>query len=907
MRRSIQIASACAFLVAAAGPVTGYSDSLAAEGETLPCNDFCRTWMGYEAGVRVAPQTAPTETDTAKPSEVLRGPEPPVDRPASESGKPMSASKTDGGGKPSHPKPKRNADPETADVSDHRSAAARSKTTKLAKRPKTDNATISDTRSAPDSPSRPRVQAEENPGTLSVDRRTTSSEHAKVTVREVPLPPRLPRAARPSRTGVAQAGQNAADEMRVGVFDQRSPDARASSKVVRNVTPTSGPGRTAAAPSPQADVPHAAIGSSASAASKTGSKPVDGVSTGLVGDRATARSSSLAGLNVTPAVDPREGAQQVAPQAEHSNPVTPDSAEAVAKPTPSLADRKPVVAVAPQAEAPPGPAIISGAAVANTSPNIAGKGPAIAGEGTAVAEASSPASRAVPLAPDPDKDAARVAAQPASPPEPAAKSGAAVANTPPNIAGQEPAVAGDGTAVAEAPFSGSRSVPPAPDPDKDASRVAAQAEAPTAPAMDPGAAVANPSPTIAGKGPAVAGAGMVVAEGRAVPPASDPDRNAVRVAAQAEVPSRPVVDPGAAVANPSPTIAGKGPAVADAGMVVAGASSSAGRVVPLASNPDTNAARVAAQAEAPPRPLETSGTAVAGASSPIDRAVAPASDLVKAPASIVSQAEIAPPAVMGSGEASSTSTPNTVGKEPMMAAGTVMEAPGTSAATFTGAAQAERNDDPAHPAALAANQPAPTLTGPSVPEKASGHHDDVLVAARNEPHAAGSEIAQSPLASPDGDSRAMPDTTGKADRPAPAASSQIKAPVTSAYGALENVDAAHQATSNKTASLVTAPTLGAASADGNPATLATIATGDVSTEPEGTTVAYTITNPAAAPIDILFIRCNAVDPKGTVTGSAFDYVENVPAGQQVKRIVRMPSDIASSGQTFSCANDAVTQ
>ncbi len=50
MRRSMQILSASALLMVAAGPVTGLKDSWAAEGEQLPCNTFCRTWMGYETG-----------------------------------------------------------------------------------------------------------------------------------------------------------------------------------------------------------------------------------------------------------------------------------------------------------------------------------------------------------------------------------------------------------------------------------------------------------------------------------------------------------------------------------------------------------------------------------------------------------------------------------------------------------------------------------------------------------------------------------------------------------------------------------------------------------------------------------------------------------------------------------------
>ena len=115
MRRSIQIVSACALILVVTGPGTGVSDGLAAEGEKLPCNNFCRTWMGYEAGARTATPAQSDETVTVKPTEVQRDPELTVDHSAFQ-----TAFTTDNGDKLHHPKPKRKGERDTADVSKRR-------------------------------------------------------------------------------------------------------------------------------------------------------------------------------------------------------------------------------------------------------------------------------------------------------------------------------------------------------------------------------------------------------------------------------------------------------------------------------------------------------------------------------------------------------------------------------------------------------------------------------------------------------------------------------------------------------------------------------------------------------------------------------------------------------------------
>ena len=137
MRRSIQIVSACAIILVT-GPGTGVSDSLAAEGEKIPCNNFCRTWMGYEAGAQAAPPARPDDTVTVTPSKVQLDPELATDH---------SASKTaDSADKLHHPKPKRKGERDTADVSNRRSAA-QSKTSKLAKNLKSQDDVVPDGRS----------------------------------------------------------------------------------------------------------------------------------------------------------------------------------------------------------------------------------------------------------------------------------------------------------------------------------------------------------------------------------------------------------------------------------------------------------------------------------------------------------------------------------------------------------------------------------------------------------------------------------------------------------------------------------------------------------------------------------------------------------------------------------------
>ena len=164
---------------------------------------------------------------------------------------------------------------------------------------------------------------------------------------------------------------------------------------------------------------------------------------------------------------------------------------------------------------------------------------------------------------------------------------------------------------------------------------------------------------------------------------------------------------------------------------------------------------------------------------------------------------------------------------------------------------------------------------------------------------------QNPLVVPEGSRHAEGDPATGTEKAAQIVSEQIQAPVNN--GDKTPTQDPHRAPPGEIASITAAPLPAPASDDRSPAASVTVAIGAVSTEPKGTAIAYTITNPAASLVDLLFIRCNAIDPKGAVVGSAFDYVENIPGGQQVKRVVRMPSDVVPQGGTFTCAIDAAAQ
>ena len=825
MRRSIQIASACAFLMVAAAPVTGLSDGLAAEAEKLPCNNFCRTWMGNQTGEAAPPQASPSETVTIKPHEVFHDPEPAVDDPATRSVE-KSASQIDGEGKPSHLKPKRKTEPDVADVSDHRSVTARSKTKKIAKSPKLDDDIVFETQSdSESSPSQPRLQPEKNHKTPSHNRNATSSQPVKVTEREVPLPPRLPRAMRPSRTGTAQVGQNATDELRAGVIDEQPASSRTLTKAPRTVTPALNPD------TPQADAPHAAMGSIASAASKT----VDKVSTGA-GDSAASSPPSLAGSNVIPLVDaPQAG--RVTPPSAQRRPAVPDRAETAASPP------------------------------STTTPSP------IAVDGTAAPDAPPPAGPVVASASVPDKQTARVAPKPEVPPPAVTAAPEAAAKSPPNTIGTKPVVV-EGSMAAPPPPQARGVVSPS-----NSNEGEAQAAAPSPSVMLSGEAAAKDPPSTLGTGPALSVEGTMAAvpptsAGRAIVPLSNPDK----VASQGSAPSpsqdagspSALVASGEAVQKDPPTMLGDGPASA------------------------------------------VDGIATAASPSPVRQTVGPASDPDKQSAGVASQAPAPVPTVVVSGEAAPQDQPTTLGSGPAVGVGALTDSAAKSATASTGAARTNRNDDSSHPVAAFPDAPTPAVSGLSVSGPGQAPvHEDAPVTAMNDAHSAVSEITprnlQGPLALPDVNRETTPDNGRRADPPAPSASSPTKAPVESGSGALGKIDNTDRAPPGEEASIVMAPPSGAVPADENPATHVKFAIGDVSTQPEGTTITYTITNPATAPVDLLFVRCNAVDTTGAVIGSAFDYVENIPAGQQVKRVVRVSSDVTLSGQTFSCSNDAATQ
>ncbi len=727
MRRSKQIVSACAFILVATGAGTGVSDGLAAEGEKLPCNHLCQTWMGYESGARVAPVVRSDETATGKPSEVQPDPEFAVDHTMTN-----VDPATDSGDRLHHPKPKRKGERDTAAGSNRRSLATRSKTSKLAKSLGGHDDVLSDGLSDPESSrNKPPGQAEEIDRKSPVIRGETSSGPAKALARDVPLPPRLPRDARPERRGVAQADPIAAGQIRAKVADEQQ------AKPTTKADVTAGPARKNAA---ERDVSHPATGSkmavAARPAAKTAAIDSDGAAEGL----AVARTP---GLSVMPAIDPRGavlGATREAPSGE-----TPESTKSSA----------------PQTHAVAGP-VIEGA------PKVGD-----------VAHVSDPSGSAV---------TAKVDALPPA----FAATGEAASKTLPIRVGQEPAVAIDRPAAPSSLLSAGRADMPGSGLDKDGAKVAPKAEAPPSPSLE--VTAKNPLQS-AFKGSAVSAADTTV-------------------------------------------------------------------VVP---------------------------------SVPASRTVGPASDTDKQAAQVIPPAE-APPASAGtSGRAASINSPKTVEQGSRVTADAAAKSDASSATTSIGAARAGDHDGIARPAPAPSTPPARAASAAeaAVPEQASVYPAATHVAALNDGQTMSApRVSQSPVA--------LPSADGKAAQPGP--SNAVRAPISSGDVSLGNGDA-HRPNPGETASMVMAPPPAATS--DNPATLVTIAVNDVSSQREKTTIGYTITNLAASHVDILFIRCNAVDPRGTILGSVFDYVVNIPAGQVIKRSVHMSSDFGA-GPTFSCANDAAT-
>ena len=741
MRRSIRIVSACAFIVVMTGPGTGVGGGWAAEGEKLPCNNFCRTWMGYEAGGRTTPPARSDETITVKPSEAQLDPEFTVDHSASK-----IDSTTDSGDKLHHPKPKRKGERDTVDASNRRSVATPSKTSKLAKNPVGHDDVSSDGRSSSESPRTiPPDQAEENVRKPSTMRSETSSGPARVTARGIPLPPRLPRDARPDRSGVAQAGAIAADQIRTRVVDERQ--AKPTAKA--DVTTGSNSGRNAA----ERDVSHPASGIMVSVAARPTAKTVQTGSGDAAGGTAVARSP---GPSAMPAIDSREAV-------------------------------------------PGGTGELSSEDMPNGTKSAVTQTPAVNG----YVIAGAPTIGVVAPASDPSRSA--VASKADAPPPALAATGEAAPKILPNIVGQAPAIAADGAA-----------------------------------------------PT-----------GSLSPAGRAFVPGSGSDKDAAAGAPTPEAPSSPFLASQDATAKNPPKSADKGPAVSVADTTV----------VPAVPN---------------------------------GRTVGPASDTDKQPALVASPSE-APHATSGIPGRAALRSPNAVDQGLQVAADAAANPKATSATTSTGAARAGNDDGVPRPAPAPSSPPERAATAPTVtlPEQAAVQSTGTHVAALNELQTMMSapRVSQSPAALPNTNSQVIKDLDSKAKQPGATATSSTKAPISSGDITLGNSGDAHRADPAETASIVMAPP--PAPAANNPATLVTISVNDVSAQPEKTTIGYTITNLAASPVDILFIRCNAVDPRGAIVGSVFDYVVNIPAGQEIKRFVHLSSDF-SSGQTFSCANDAAT-
>ncbi len=370
--------------------------------------------------------------------------------------------------------------------------------------------------------------------------------------------------------------------------------------------------------------------------------------------------------------------------------------------------------------------------------------------------------------------------------------------------------------------------------------------------------------------------------------------------------------------RPPPDAIGKTPAVAVDAPAATGTSSPETRTVAPASGSDANTARLVPQDAAALRATATAeavatspntvgnqstGTGGGGlamsVSSSDGGAGAPASGSYAKAAKATSQVE-APALDATATEQTAAIPPDAVRR-------------GVAAVSDTGNSEAAATSiDTARPGrdivlSAAAVSVLPVIARPDpiqkqIPVQSSGTPTVALDASStaSEPVA---RLTQSPLAS-DKVTREDSPSTGMV---ATDATSRTKVLAGSVDQALGKTDDAHETPSGDMVSIAMGkPPIAAASVSGSATPVLTIAIADVMTHPEGTTIAYTITNPATSLVDLLFVRCDAIDPKGTIVGSVFDYVENIPAGQQVKRVVRIPSDI-TSGQSFSCANDAATQ
>ena len=496
MRRSIQIVSACAIILVT-GPGTGVSDSLAAEGEKIPCNNFCRTWMGYEAGAQAAPPARPDDTVTVTPSKVQLDPELATDH---------SASKTaDSADKLHHPKPKRKGERDTADVSNRRSAA-QSKTSKLAKNLKSQDDVVPDGRSGSEGErNRPPDQAPENLKKLPLMRSETSAGPANLTARGIPLPPRLPRYARQDQSGVAQAGTIAADRSRTGVGDARQ--AKPSTKA--NVTAGANSGRNAA----ELDVSHPATGSTISVAAKPTEKTANIGSDGAAdGAAAVARSPALGSML---AIDPRAAVLRGKPQLSPEN--TPDSTKASATPTRAangpVIEGAPTVGVvaptsdpsrsavaAPKADTPSPALAPTGEATSKIQPNLVGHNSAVATGGTVPAGSSPPSGLAFVPGSGSDKDTTKAAPKVDAPPSPIIASEEVTANHPPQPADKGSTVAVVDPKVVVPPMPSGQVVGPSAETDKQAARVASPAATPQTAARFSGQAASVSSPNTVDQG-----------------------------------------------------------------------------------------------------------------------------------------------------------------------------------------------------------------------------------------------------------------------------------------------------------------------------------------------------------------------------------------------------------------------
>lgn len=858
MRHSMQIVSACAVLMVAAGPVTGFSDNALAQDEKLPCNSFCRTWMGYESHAGTG-QQAPS-TDTVKSPAVVQDAAPPSDNLETNTTSTGSVSEPEGEASPSHTRPKRNARvPETTDASDEGPVAARSKAKKLAKSLKTPETTGGDGLSDSGPTTRRRsMPVDEKVRTTSVDHDANPSEPAHVASRSVPLPPRLPRSLRPSLRDVAQKiAPNASDEDRVRPMDGHVASGALPSTPGRNTGPLLNPGVAAARVAPASQIPHPIQEAPVESAAKPTPNRPEAPATAVSAQAPDPKVVSTGGRDTTPALASGNAAAPVVTPVQIGHVATAAPAENSAK----LTSNKPEAPVSAQAlderaASPDGRDLTSSPDLPNAAARVAPP-PRVA----PAAVAAPAGNTATLIVPDQPK-APTAVLNSAAPPVPDPATAAALVAPSTQVAPAAKAVPADNTAALLVP---NQPKPPAPPPVPDSVTAAALVAPPTQVAP---IAVAAPAETAAKlPAPSQPKAPVAVVNEGASTPTADPANIAARVATPVQVAPAPDTVPTETAAKLIAPSQPQSPAtVVDEEAAVARTESTAARDSTSLLDPGTAAALVA-----PPT-------------------------------------QVAPVA-----EAASAATAKTLLAPNQSEASAAMLDPHFADPAAPNAASAAgldlKHDDPPQESERVV-APAGVVRPSSdvAPMLVPAGRDGQPVVATNDDHTAdvGSTtgILGKTAVPPDTQIGDASDSQHDAVRPQSLFPNPDKTP-NSKEGDVKAVpDESLRASPNETASMslpVPVPT------DGTTSSPITIAIGEVAAKAQDTTIIYTITNSRISPVDLLFVRCNALDYKGVIVGSVFDYVENIPAGEQIKRVVRIASAIGTPQKSFSCANDGTDQ